>query len=90
MKAQVGMKVMGHHGTCIGVIITEQKYFGEIIKVNKKSFKVQLNEVVVTEKRKEKVRYKTATVATYTYWKTLSDGREVYTSPSRIYGIIEL
>lgn len=90
MKANVGMKVMGHHGTCIGYIITEQKYFGEVIKVNKKSIKVRLNEVVVTKGGKETARYATNAVETYTFWKVTSDGREVYTSPSRIHGIIEL
>ena len=90
MKAQNGMKVIGHHGSCIGYILNEPKYYGEVVKVNKNSFRVQLSEIVVKRSGKEVRRFNTNEVVTYTYWKTCTDGREVYTTPSRLHGIIEL
>ena len=49
MKATVGMKVTGYSGSCIGVIIDSHYYIGTITKVNKKSIKVNITEVINTQ-----------------------------------------
>ena len=90
MKATVGMKVEGYKSQCIGIIIEATRYLGTITKVNKKSIRVQLNEVVSTSGHKEKGRYTTANTVTYTFWKSTSDGRSLYRSEGRLYGIITL
>lgn len=90
MKAQAGMMVKAHKGSCIGYIIYESEGYGKVTKVNKKSFKVQMYEIVAKRQGKETGRRTVNYEATYTYWKTLKDGREVYTSPSRINGIVTL
>ncbi len=90
MKAQEGMKVTGFHGYCIGYSITELRWFGEIIRVNGKSIRVKISEHTVSKKHQETSRTTMNQEVTYKFWKKLSDGREVYTSPSRLYGIIEI
>ena len=90
MKATVGMKVEGYKSQCIGIIIEATRYLGTITKVNKKSIRVQLNEVVSTSDHKEKGRYTIANTVTYTFWKITLDGRSLYRSEGRLHGIITL
>ena len=90
MKATVGMQVEGYRSQCIGVIIEATRYLGTITKVNKKSIRVQMHEMIHTSGRKETVRYPAANMVTYTFWKTTSDGRDLYRSEGRLHGIITL
>ena len=52
MKAIAGMKVTGYKGTCIGLIIDANYHIGTITKVNKKSIKVNITVLLLTEKKK--------------------------------------
>ena len=49
-----------------------------------------MHEMIHTSGRKETVRYPAANMVTYTFWKTTSDGRNLYRSEGRLYGIITL
>ncbi len=90
MKANTGMKIKAYRGDCIGIIIQATTWTGTIIKVNKKSIRVHLDGIEA--KYGKRVTYKGSMdqEVRYTFWKTTSDGREIYKSESRIYGIIEL
>ena len=90
MKATVGMQVEGYRSQCIGVIIEATRYLGTITKVNKKSIRVQLHGMCSTSGKKEKGRFPMNTEVTYTFWKTTSDGRDLYRSEGRLHGIITL
>lgn len=90
MKAQVGMKVEGYSGTCTGLLIQESRWNGEITKVNRKSIRVHLTENVNSFGSRETSRWNIDKDVIYTYWKTTSDGREIYRSEGRLYGIITL
>ena len=90
MKIEIGMSVTAYKSQCIGLIIESSTYTGEVVKVNKKSIIVKLTHVLA--KRGDKVvsdtEYNVPNVK-YTYWKTTEDGRIIYKSDSKIYGIIE-
>lgn len=88
MKAAEGMKVKAYTGSCIGIIIQASTWQGTIIKVNKKSIRVNLTEITCTYGKKVTAHYKMDEDVRYTYWKTTSDGRELYKSV--LNGIIEL
>ena len=90
MKAYTGMKVQAVDGKCIGIVIEETKWTGTITKVNKKSIRVDLTEEVRTFGSRETSRRNPNREVRYTFWKTTSDGKEIYKSEGRIYGIIEL
>ncbi len=91
MKAEVGMQVKAYTGRCIGIMIQASTWKGTIIKVNKKSIRVTLTEETCTYgKRTTYHRDNMNYSVRYTYWKTTSDGRELYKSECDIYGIIEL
>ncbi len=90
MKAQTGMKVQGYSSSCIGILIQATRYNGTITKVNRKSIRVHITESVSTYGSKETSRWQMSRTITYTYWKTTSDGRELYRSEGRLYGIITL
>ncbi len=90
MKAQTGMKVEGYRSSCIGLLIQATRYNGTITKVNRKSIRVHITESISTFGSKETSRWNLSTDTTYTYWKTTDDGREIYRSNGRLYGIITL
>jgi len=90
MKANIGMKVQGYRSRCIGVLIQANRWNGEIIKINKKSIRVHLTENINTFGSRETSRWSISQDVTYTYWKTTSDGKEIYRSDARLYGIITL
>ena len=91
MKAEIGKQVKAYRGTCIGVIIQASTWQGIITKVNKKSIRVTLTEQTCTYGRKVTFhRENMSDSIRYNYWKTTDDGRELYTSEGRLYGIIEL
>lgn len=90
MKATVGMKVTGYSGSYIGVIIDSHYYIGTIIKVNKKSIKVNITEVINTHGEKEVSRYNTNHTVTYTLWKITEKGEEIYRSEACLYGFITI
>lgn len=90
MKAAVGMKVTGYSGSCIGVIIDSSYYIGTITKVNKKSIKVNITEIITTHGEKEVSRYKPNHTATYTLWKVTEEGEEIYRSEACLYGFITI
>ena len=90
MKAIVGMKVTGYKGTCIGLIIDANYHIGTITKVNKKSIKVNITEVIISHGEKEIRRYKTNHTVTYTLWKITEDGEEIYRSEACLYGFIAI
>lgn len=88
MKAAEGMKVKAYTGRCIGIIIEATTWQGTITKVNKKSIRVNLNEMTSTFGKQIKSHHSANETVRYTYWKTTSDGREIY--KSELNGIIEL
>jgi hypothetical protein len=90
MKASTGMKVQGYKSSCIGILIQASCWNGEIIKVNKKSIRVHLTENINTCGGKETSRWNISRDVTYTFWKTTEDGREIYRSEGKVYGIITL
>ncbi len=87
---EIGMNITAYKSQCIGFIIDNVNYSGKIIKVNKKSIRVQLEHIVV--KHGDKITHDAdyAATITYKFWKTTSDGRDIYVSDGRIYGIIEI
>ena len=89
IKIEIGMSVTAYKSQCIGFIIDSSTFTGKVIKVNKKSIRVQLEHIVA--KHGDKVIRDTEYPATVTYkfWKTTEDGRIIYKSDSKIYGIIE-
>ena len=90
MKATVGTKVEGYKSYCIGIVIDSVRYIGTITKVNKKSIRVKLEEQIIQHGRKEPQHMTACGEKNYRYWKTTSDGRELYRSENNLYGIIEL
>ena len=42
-NAKIGMKVEAYRGSCIGLLIQSTTWQGEIIKVNKKKLKIDIN-----------------------------------------------
>ncbi len=90
MKAQTGMKVQGYRSSCVGSLIQATRYNGTITKVNRKSIRVHITESVSTFGSKETSRWQLNHTVTYIYWKTTSDGRQIYRSEGRLYGIIAL
>lgn len=90
MKATTGMKIKAYRGDCIGIIIQATTWTGTIIKVNKKSIRVKLEESVTTYGKRLIHKGAADQDVTYRFWKTTSDGRELYRSECRLYGIIEL
>ena len=90
MKATVGMKVTGYSGSCIGIIIDSHYYIGTITKVNKKSIKVNITEVINTHGDKEVSRYKPNHTVTYALWKVTEEGEEIYRSEACLYGFITI
>lgn len=90
MKASTGMKVQALEGRCIGIVIEETKWTGTITKVNKKSIRVNLIDETRTYGKRETSCRNIDREVRYDFWKTTSDGRELYKSTGRMYGIIEL
>lgn len=90
MKASTGMKVKAIEGKCIGIMIEETKWTGTITKVNKKSIRVNLTEEARTYGEREARCRDIDREVRYTFWKTTSDGIELYKSEGRMYGIIKL
>jgi hypothetical protein len=84
------MNVQGYKSSCIGLLIQASYWNGEIIKVNKKSIRVHLTENINTFGGKETSRRNISKDVTYTFWKTTEDGKEIYRSDSKLYGIITL
>lgn len=87
---EIGMNVEAYKSCCIGIIIDSTTYSGKIIKVNKKSIRVQLERMIVKHGNKITNNTDYAATVTYKFWKTCEDGRDIYVSNSRIYGIIEV
>lgn len=87
---EIGMNVEAYKSHCIGIIIDSSTYSGKIIKVNKKSIRVQLEHIVAKHGNKIVSDTDYAATVTYKFWKTTSDGRDIYVSDGRIYGIIEI
>lgn len=85
------MKVRAYKGSCIGAIIQSTEWMGEIVKTNKKSIRVRLNEV--TSKYGKKVTYHNEGLnreVTFRFVKKLSNGKDWYKSEGNLYGGIEL
>lgn len=73
---EIGTKVVAHNGTSSigGMFITETFLNGEIVKVNKKSIKVNLTNTVVTENGKEKETVVNIEgLHTFKFWKTVDE-----------------
>lgn len=87
---EIGMNVKAYKSHCIGIIIDSTTYSGKIIKVNKKSIRVQLEHMVVKHDNKIINDTDYSGTVTYKFWKTTSDGNDIYVSDGRIYGIIEI
>jgi hypothetical protein len=77
---KIGTQVKGYSSRCIGTIIEANIYYGEIIKINKKSIKVHVVENVNTYGKKEVSRFNRNEEVTYKFWKTTSDGKNIYKS----------
>lgn len=77
-----GLTVTAHYGSCSmgGMFIYETFMTGEVIKVNAKSFRVAFTEIVKTTNGKETARRATEQTASFRFWKTLSNGKNVYVS----------
>ena len=80
MKATMNMKVSAHNGTCSvgGMFIDETFLNGSVVKVNKKSIRVEFTEEVHTRNGKEIARKDASRTETFAYWKKLSSGEEAY------------
>ncbi len=90
-KAQVGMKVEAYKGNCIGILIQSTTWQGEIVKVNKKSIRVRLDESTSRFGSKVTSHWKNlGAEKPYRFVKTLRDGRSLYRSESDLYGCIKL
>ena len=87
---EIGMNIEAYKSRCIGFIIDSSTYTGKVIKVNKKSIRVQLEHIVAKHGDKIVRDADCAATVTYKFWKTTSDGTDIYVSDSRIYGIIEI
>lgn len=91
MMTKVGMAVRAYSGSCIGCVIQSTEYLGEIVKANKKSIRVKLTET--TSKYGKKITNHQEGMnreVAFRFTKTLSNGKDLYTSEGRLYGIIEI
>ena len=90
------MKVKAYRSQCIGIVITGLHYYGEIVKINKKSIRVHFNRFVKTfgEKVEKDMAYDNT--QTFKYWKTIvasygeNKGKTVDLYKNSIYGYIEI
>ena len=87
---EIGMNIEAYKSHCIGIIIDSSTYTGNVVKVNKKSIRVQLNHIVAKHGQKIVRDTDYSATVTYKFWKTTSEGRDIYVSDGRIYGIIEI
>ena len=87
---EIGMNIKAYKSRCVGFIIDSSTFTGKIIKVNKKSIRVQLEHIVAMHGNKIVSDTDYPATVTYKFWKTTSDGRDIYVSDGRIYGIIEI
>lgn len=80
MKAAMNMKVSAHNGTCSvgGMFIDETVLNGSVVKVNKKSIRVEFAEEIHTRNGKETARKAASRTETFSFWKVLSSGEEAY------------
>lgn len=86
-----GMKVKAYHGQCIGTMVTGFHYYGEIVKTNKKSIKVNFDRFVKTEGKKTVIDIEYHDGATFTFWKTIErDDKQVNIYKCKSVGIIEI
>lgn len=92
MKAKLDMNIKAYSSRCIGIIIDSITYTGKIVKVNKCSFIVKFNHMTVKHGSKitNEIEHEYGIPVKFTYWKTTSDGRELYKSNGNLYGCIEL
>ena len=91
MSAQAGMKVEAYRSSCIGLLIQSTTWQGEVIKVNKKSIRVRLDESTSCFGRKMTSHWENlGAEITYRFSKTLSDGRSLYRSEGNLYGSIKI
>lgn len=85
------MKVKAYSSQCIGVTITSLHYYGEIVKTNKKSIKVNFNRFVKTEGKKTVIDIEYNGCGTFTFWKTINrDDKMVDIYKNTTIGIIEI
>lgn len=85
------MKVKAYHGYCIGITVTGLHYYGEIVKTNKKSIKVNFNRFVKTEGKKTVIDREYNGYGTFTFWKTINrDGKMIDIYKNSTIGIIEI
>lgn len=86
-------KVVSKRGYCIGYIITEFWMYGEIVKVNKSSFRVRFERTDKREKGNVVETIKASAEVTYKFWKEVN-GKKLFvptiSGGKKIYGIIEL
>ena len=88
---KVGDKVRSYKGSCIGVMIESTEWQGEIIKINNKRIRVRLTESTSKIGSKVTNHYEGLSIEkTFTFAKTLSDGRSWYKSEANLYGSIKL
>lgn len=86
---EIGQKVQGYRSWKNIIIVESNKYNGVITKVNKKSFWVNFTEVIGYRQWKETSRRACDEDVKYTFWKEVN-GKSIYRSDFRLYGIIEL
>lgn len=85
------MKVKAYSSQCIGIMITSFHYYGEIVKTNKKSIKVNFNRFVKIEGKKTVVDREYNDYGTFTFWKTINrDGKMIDIYKNSAIGIIEI
>ena len=90
MKATVGTKVQAYTGRCVGILIESTTWEGEITKVNAKSIRVRLTHATSKFGGETTAEYDMSREITYRFAKTLSNGKDFYTSEGRIYGHIQI
>lgn len=80
MKAIQNQTISAHNGTSSvgGMFIDETFLNGEVIRVNKKSIRCKFTEEVHTRNGKEVSRKSIDRVETFSFWKELDNGEEVY------------
>lgn len=85
------MNVKAYSSQCIGIMITGFHYYGEIIKTNKKSIRVNFNRFVKTEGKKTVIDRDYNGCGTFTFWKTINrDGKMIDIYKNSTIGIIEI
>ena len=91
MKAQEGMKVEAYTGRCVGILIRSTTWKGEIVKVNRKSFRVRLTESTSKFGSRTTSHFENLnTEKAFRFVKTLSNGKDYYKSEGGLYGGIIL